>query len=190
MYTRSVPLALLSLLVGLGSAASARADIIYTFTGTSPAGPNGLLNGSFTVPDAAITDGLITAAEITTYSFTDAFATFAPPSFSFYVTLAIPVDKTTGKMTGLGFLDIWEEDPDPPHPLEVLAPLSTGPDVVLYTRVGDGGVGRGGEGFWTNSSTPAVVPEPTSLTLVLVVGIAGLAGTAVARRRRRASPAP
>lgn len=35
----------------------------------------------------------------------------------------------------------------------------------------------------------AAVPEPTSLTL-MVAGIAGLAGTAAARRRRRASPAP
>jgi hypothetical protein len=66
---RRLPLILLALIINYLLARPARADIIYTFTTTSPAPLAGPVSGSFVVPDSAILNNFITASEITSYNF-------------------------------------------------------------------------------------------------------------------------
>jgi hypothetical protein len=112
------------------------------------------------VPGTAIGDGLITEAEITDYRFSDMLATFAPPSTLFSAN--IPVDPTTGAMIAGPGIVIGEA-------IDLLV-LPTGPGVVVYLR--DRVVPASGTGTWS------VIPEPSSVTL-MVVGIAGLAGASL-----------
>lgn len=179
-------LCLLALAVTLlARAPTARADFIYTFASITPIDPSfGQLNGSFTVPDAAISDGLITTSEITTYFFADSVATFAPPSTTF--TAAIPVDPFTGVML-----------PTDPNSAEMViiesAPhqflgFSTGPGEP-YFRTNDPDAEEliPGPGTWSVASTSAV-PEPASVALVLA-GVAGLSGYGWRRRQRAVATA-
>lgn len=155
----------------------AQADYIYTFTTTTAAGDFGLLNGSFTVADAAISDGVIDTAEITSFSFSDDIFTFVPPLDAFAA--SIPVDSTSGAMLNFGSLTMVDVDLDPPMPSEV-ASFVTGAGVVPYSRVGDvQALASLGSGTWDVGHT--AIPEPSSIAFVA----AGLMGLILLGRRKR-----
>jgi hypothetical protein len=134
-------------------AAPARADLMYTFTTILPAIPGsfGALSGSFIVPDAAISDGVITGEEITSYSFTDSLGTFAPPSSPF--SAVIPVDPVTGAMLAGGNLGI---DEGIGFSLQQVL-IFTGPGPQSYFRLS---ITPTESGFGVGTWTSAVVPEP------------------------------
>ena len=80
MTRKLVPLVACLLLLGL--AVTARADIDYTFTTTTPAPNGGTISGAFSVPDNAITKGSIQGSDIDSYLF---FQTGTNPPFLPYI---------------------------------------------------------------------------------------------------------
>ncbi len=157
---------------------AARADIIYSFASTTAAPGFGALSGSFTVLDSAISDGVIDAAEITTYSFADLIYTFAPPPGVFAA--SVLVDSTTGALQNVGALTLFETDGDAPFPFEA-ATFVTGTGSQAYVRVGDAPNFTGaGFGEWTVRQT--AIPEPGSVALCAALGF----GWVLLRRRKKA----
>jgi len=158
---------------------SARADIIYSFASTTAAPGFGAMSGSFTVLNSAISDGVIDAAEITSYSFADSIFTFAPPPG--VLAANILVDSTTGALQSAGALSLFENDADAPFPSEI-STFITGPGSQAYVRVGDApNVTGTGFGEWTLQHV--AIPEPSSIAFCG----AAMFGLILLRRRTRAS---
>ncbi len=155
----------------------ARADFIYSFASTTAAPGFGAMSGSFTVLDSAISDGVIDAAEITTYSFADLIYTFAPPPGVFAA--SVLVDSTTGALQNVGALTLFETDADAPFPFEA-STFVTGTGSQPYVRVGDAPNFTGtGFGQWTVQQT--AIPEPGSMALCAALGF----GWVLLRRRKK-----
>jgi len=152
----------------------AQADLIYTFSTSSPAPLAGPVSGSFVVSDAAILDGFITASEFRSFGFTLPFAAspFTPATFAAPDPLAIGspfagaimVDPITGHFTADALIQITDSTTAQRLGLTTfpgtVPPLVPQYQVILGTAPSEQ-VAQG-SGAWTVSR----VPGPRSLVLV------------------------
>ncbi|MBV8270171.1 MAG: PEP-CTERM sorting domain-containing protein, partial [Planctomycetaceae bacterium] len=187
----SVTVELLALVINYLLARPARADIIYTFTTTSPAPLAGPVSGSFVVPDSVILNNFITASEITSYNFilpsaTSPFApaTFAPPDV---LTIASPfngailVNPITGDFEADSRINITDSTTTQQLGLTTF-PGTTPPLTPQYQVATGTAFFVQGSGVWRVQRTGAVVPEPSSILLVSTAGIFGLVYYGARRR--------
>jgi hypothetical protein len=184
MNRRLVPL--VTCLLVLALAATAQAQIIYSFTTTTPSTDGGSVSGSFTVPESAIAKGVINPADIATFSFTNAppfggvfhQATWAPPD-QIVAATSIPVDPATGLFSAPGFLGINDTQSLPAQILSFLTMPAPAQEMYGLSSAGFGS--QLGEGRWSVSPEPSSMPEPSS---ILLFGVAG-SGLLVYGIRRR-----
>ena len=164
----------------------AQADLIYTFSTSSPAPLAGPVSGSFVVSDAAILDGFITASEFRSFGFTLPFAAspFTPATFAAPDPLAIGspfagaimVDPITGHFTADALIQIT--DSTTAQRLGLTTFPGTVPPLVPQYTVSTSNLGQTtqGSGAWTVSQ----IPEPGTMLLVL----SGIVGVFVLRQRK------
>jgi hypothetical protein len=195
MNSKLAPLVACLLLLVLG--VTARADIIYSFTTTTPAPNAGTITGAFSVPDNAITKGSLQSSDIDAYLFTESGTN--PPFFSFiwsptlgnqFASTNRPVNPVTGVFappfndisTDIAFLH-------PPFGPSLLF-IPTGPNTANFEIV-SGLNAETGSGTFTISGPgqppvqDAKVPEPSTLAL-LALGGGALAGWRRWRKRATA----
>jgi hypothetical protein len=203
MKRKLVPLVACLLLLGL--AVTAQADVIYTFTTTSPAPGAGPINGSFTVPNSAITKGFLQSGDIDSFNFTAPGPTSPPfpvPGFvwnpgttpaSFGDVLGtIPVDPVTGVFeppfgqNAEGFVEIVGFQGPVPYGFFLVA---TGPNTGAYLPSIFGQSSQGSGTFAVSTGNPVSppnigIPEPSSILLFSFAGISGLVYLGIRRRSR------
>jgi hypothetical protein len=194
MKRKLVPLVASLLLLGL--AVTARADIDYTFTTTTPAPNGGTISGAFSVPDNAITKGSIQSSDIDSYLF---FQTGTNPPFSPFIfsptldnqfaSSNVNVNPTTGQFAppfnslanDIAFLTPGT------FPFPSVGFVPTGPNTANFF-VTQGVNQEQGSGTFTISGPgqPEVppLPEPSSILLVGFAGISGLVYLGIRRRSR------
>jgi len=189
---RSVPL-LLVVVVPLVFCRSTRADFIYSFTTTTPAPDGGgSLSATIVAGDAAVSTGALKSSNIA--SLTMSLTGTSTATFPFYD--ATSNDKTdlvgqflVDHVTG-GFSPLT---PDLRHSFntgqanqEMISIIPTlNPLHIAAYFVGLQAGARGGDGSWSVTHTPSVVPAPSASVLA---GLGGGILLAVGMRRRHRRP--
>jgi hypothetical protein len=185
----------LAALLGLLLVGTARADFMYTFTTTSPAPIAGSVTGWFRVSDSVLVDGFLDASRVMSFHFDlpDAQDPFFPHTFdssllsdSITITTHFP-DRTvasdgtflsdaTGnyqlfEMVTKDFQNSKQEVVDIKLNSSIAAAAVVTGDIGGGTTIGPVLL----SGTWTGSGVTPVVPEPSSILLVLMTGACGAA---------------
>jgi hypothetical protein len=193
MTRKLVPLVACLLLLVL--AVTARADIIYTFTTTTPAPHAGTISGAFSVPDNAIAKGKLVGSDIDSYLFFETGT--SSPFFPFVWSPTLgnqfadanrPVNPVTGQFAP-PFNDISTDIVflNPPFGPSLLF-IPTGPNTATFEVV-SGLNAESGSGTFTISGpgqppVAPLIPEPSSILLVGFAGISGLVYLGIRRGSR------
>jgi hypothetical protein len=166
---------------------SARAGIvIYSYAGSSSAPTASSMNGSFQVDEAAISDGVITLAEIKKVSFTLAVAGFADRSFTAIESVTgapITVDAQGAPTSEIvlsfpsindpyGNIGVLTAKVDfnaaGTFPADGYSAVYADDSGIVFSLADDDG---GPNWTVTVSAGPAPVPEPSSLALAAIAGV-------------------
>ena len=196
--TKAATIAAIATTLLLLQPGTSHATLIYGFTTDTVLFDSLPLDGSFSVADDAIADGVIYTAEVTSYLFFHGIFVYGDEPGDLIVLGGtdlggLLVDATSGLLTARGdvsLLDASYAAPPTPQEARLMVDIGLPAGQNYFFDPGD----DPGYGTWTCThdgapcAAPTSVPEPTTSSLFAAALLVGILGRTLRRRPERVGP--